>query len=341
MGSTANSNRRTLTSSDGCQIYADAVGDSSKPCLVFIHGFTLSAAVWDNIFADPRYSSEFYLVRYDVRGHGRSGKPDTIEEYASKLFADDFAAVLQAFKVHKPIVVAWSLGATVVADIAAHLPADTLAGVVYISPCPYTGSIMQAIGTPFILNLLTDITGSDDANSVDDNMQVFFNSCFNDPESIPWETRALWQGMSTFQRPRHRRFALTRPQDPTGLKKLGAQGLPVLVMIGTRDTQIILSNLETEVRNMFSNVDFCVLEGAGHSPHFENTDEVMGRISGFTRKVFSKVVLKDYFLKGFMYLIQFLQLQYKKPSESVSRMRKGSGSVHVPPSQRPVHNIVV
>ncbi|KAJ4471437.1 hypothetical protein J3R30DRAFT_3228162, partial [Lentinula aciculospora] len=54
---------RTLSSSDGCQIYTDAVGDPSKPSLVFIHGFTLSATVYDNIFLDAQYTSEFYLVR--------------------------------------------------------------------------------------------------------------------------------------------------------------------------------------------------------------------------------------------------------------------------------------
>lgn len=54
---------RFVSSSDGGSIYADAVGDASKPALVFIHGYTLSAAVWDDIFSDPRYTQQFFLVR--------------------------------------------------------------------------------------------------------------------------------------------------------------------------------------------------------------------------------------------------------------------------------------
>ena len=124
---------RTAISSDGCSIYADAVGDARKPALVFIHGYTLCAAVWDDIFADSRYSEQFFLVclllrlslacccsssewslsafdsqvRYDVRGHGRSGKPSEMEGYSSKLYADDFAAVCAAFGIQRPIVVPW------------------------------------------------------------------------------------------------------------------------------------------------------------------------------------------------------------------------------------------
>ena len=42
-----------------------------------------------------------------MRGHGRSGKPDTIEGYSSKLFADDFSAILKAYGVFRPVVVGW------------------------------------------------------------------------------------------------------------------------------------------------------------------------------------------------------------------------------------------
>ena len=162
---------------------------------------------------------------------------------------------------------------TVVTDIAAHLPVDTLAGIVYLTACPYIGPIMQTIGTPFILNLLTDIASSDDATTTDDSMQIFFNSCFVNPSTIPWETRALWQGFSTFQRPRHRRFVISRSQDPSGLLALGAKGVPNLTLIGSKDPQISYQPYEKEVRSIFSNSEFHVLEGAGHSIHFENRDE--------------------------------------------------------------------
>lgn len=48
-----------------------------------------------------------FQVRYDVRGHGRSGKPDSIKGYTPQLYADDFLTVSRAFDLVKPIYVGW------------------------------------------------------------------------------------------------------------------------------------------------------------------------------------------------------------------------------------------
>lgn len=53
---------RIPTSSDGTHIYADAFGDHSKQCLLFIHGVTLSGVVFDNVFSNEAYTAKFYLV---------------------------------------------------------------------------------------------------------------------------------------------------------------------------------------------------------------------------------------------------------------------------------------
>lgn len=49
-------------SADGTEIYADAVGDPLNPVIIFIHGFSLSAIVFDEIFNDAKWSKNFYLV---------------------------------------------------------------------------------------------------------------------------------------------------------------------------------------------------------------------------------------------------------------------------------------
>lgn len=54
---------KNLTSKDGTTIYSDAIGDPSKPHIVFVHGLSLSGAVFNDVFADARYNSEFYMVR--------------------------------------------------------------------------------------------------------------------------------------------------------------------------------------------------------------------------------------------------------------------------------------
>jgi pimeloyl-ACP methyl ester carboxylesterase len=46
-------------------------------------------------------------VAYDLRGHGRSGKPTTSAGYLSNLFAEDFANVVREFGLDSPIYVGW------------------------------------------------------------------------------------------------------------------------------------------------------------------------------------------------------------------------------------------
>ncbi|KAJ7033427.1 hypothetical protein C8F04DRAFT_957693 [Mycena alexandri] len=98
---------KPCSSSDGTLIYAEASGNLTNPSVVFAHGFALRGIVFDKLFSDPRMLDKFYLVRYDVRGNGRSGRPTAAAEYASSLYAADFSAVAKEFSLDKPVFVGW------------------------------------------------------------------------------------------------------------------------------------------------------------------------------------------------------------------------------------------
>lgn len=121
---------KTIQSSDGANIWVEAVGNPQNQALVLIHGIGGSAMSWEDLIQEPRLLSNFYLVSlsydsiasvseagsysvsgikvtYDLRGHGRSDKPMTASGYTSKLFADDFAAVSSAYNLKSPIVLGW------------------------------------------------------------------------------------------------------------------------------------------------------------------------------------------------------------------------------------------
>lgn len=54
---------KVVKSTDGVSIYSDAIGDPTKPSIVFIHGICMSGACFDNLFADSNLLAKFYLVR--------------------------------------------------------------------------------------------------------------------------------------------------------------------------------------------------------------------------------------------------------------------------------------
>ena len=98
---------RVIVSSDGTRIWAEAAGDPANPAIVFIHGLACSALLFDKQFQDQALLDKLYLVRYEMRGHGRSDTPHGTEAYAGTLQAEDFRVVCEAFRLQKPWVFGW------------------------------------------------------------------------------------------------------------------------------------------------------------------------------------------------------------------------------------------
>lgn len=125
---------RLIKSADGTQISADAIGNRGpdRPVIVLIHGFSVIKESFDPIFEDPNWIHNAFLVngdylhvlriiyqlkpicdvkvRYDTRGHGKSGKPLADEAWESRRMSEDFEAVCKEFGVTKAFVLGWSLG---------------------------------------------------------------------------------------------------------------------------------------------------------------------------------------------------------------------------------------
>lgn len=56
------------------------------PSLVFVHGAFVDARIWEPQW--KYFSSKYWLLRYDLRGHGRTGASD-LYRYSMATFADD------------------------------------------------------------------------------------------------------------------------------------------------------------------------------------------------------------------------------------------------------------
>ncbi|KZV68761.1 alpha/beta-hydrolase [Peniophora sp. CONT] len=276
---------KELTSKDGTVIYADAIGDPSKPHVVFVHGLSLSGAVFNDMFADARYNSEFYLVRYDMRGHGRSGKPEAEESYSSERYAEDYLAVAHAFDLKRPVFVGWSMGATVVVDIAQYLPHDTLSGVVYLTGLPYVGDIMGKVGSTEVLRMVNILCTNDDVTSFTKTKADFVESLFTQPDSVPYDLKMFWLGISMAQNPTVAGRVLRRPQDPTALYAWAKEGLPLLILSGSEDKQVLGQRLGEEMERYFTNLTIRVFDGLGHALFYEDPENVYSTIFDFARKV--------------------------------------------------------
>jgi 3-oxoadipate enol-lactonase len=84
----------------------DTYGKASGLPVVFIHGFPFSQDMWKPQLA--ALSLDYWVVTYDVRGHGESEVGDG--QYTVEFFVDDLLALLDHLKIEKAVVVGLSMG---------------------------------------------------------------------------------------------------------------------------------------------------------------------------------------------------------------------------------------
>ena len=75
-------------------LYARVEGNPQATPLVLVHGYPDNHSVWDRV--TEQLKKDYLVVRYDVRGAGRSDKPARTSAYRMKWLAQDLKAVANA-----------------------------------------------------------------------------------------------------------------------------------------------------------------------------------------------------------------------------------------------------
>ncbi|MBX2998895.1 MAG: alpha/beta hydrolase [Caldilineaceae bacterium] len=104
---------------NGTRLYCQEAGFG--PAVVLIHGFTLDTRMWDEQFLP--LAQHFRVIRYDLRGFGRSDLP-TEDPY---FHAEDLRGLLDALQIEQAALVGLSKGGAVAIDFALTYPERTLA----------------------------------------------------------------------------------------------------------------------------------------------------------------------------------------------------------------------
>jgi pimeloyl-ACP methyl ester carboxylesterase len=137
---------------DGLALFYEEAGEGEPP-IVLVHGWCC-----DHTYFAPQFerfaSGGHRVVAVDLRGHGRSDKPQ--QDYTIQLFADDLAWTCHRIRVEKPVVVGHSLPGVVAFDLAARYP-DMLSAVVMLD----AGVVLPSAARAAIPSLLEGLRGPD------------------------------------------------------------------------------------------------------------------------------------------------------------------------------------
>lgn len=103
--------------------------ESGTP-LIFLHGVTSSSMSWDLIA--PHFTAQYRVMAFDLRGHGRSSKPQRGYTWVDH-YGTDLVDFINHHLSEKVIVVGHSLGAVVAVPIAVGAP-DKVGAIVLEDP---------------------------------------------------------------------------------------------------------------------------------------------------------------------------------------------------------------
>lgn len=123
---------------DDCEIAYRLDGDPKNPTLVFSNSIATNHQMWNaqaKTFAD-----KFFVVRYDMRGHGSSGVPEGA--YSIDRLGRDVLELLDHLRIERTHFCGLSLGGFVGQWLGIHAP-DRIDRLVLSNTSPYLGPAPQ------------------------------------------------------------------------------------------------------------------------------------------------------------------------------------------------------
>jgi len=125
--------RTDVRAPDGTRLAVYEWGNPAGPEVVLIHGFAQSHLCFVPQFRSS-LAERFRLVAFDQRGHGASGQPTDPAAYqGNRVWADDIAAVLEAKRLKRPVLVGWSMGGRVIRQYLMVHGDSRLAGINFVA----------------------------------------------------------------------------------------------------------------------------------------------------------------------------------------------------------------
>ena len=253
--------KKTVRLPDGATLAYVPMGDPTGMPVVLIHGYTDNARDWVPLI--PYLSKKFRLIVVDLRGHGRSSKPDCC--YTLPDFAYDIVLLLDSLGVRQADIVGHSLGSMIAQTFAESWPEHT-GKVVLISSTggPPRGAPpkkpqfdfaaqIRALQEPLNPDSPFMIAWWDSPTPVDPD---FIRRQRRDSAAIPLHVwlAVLDQGLG----------------DPADLQRtLPRLKAPTLLIWGSADP-IMEPEVRTTLREALPHAQVKIFQGLGHNPFWED-----------------------------------------------------------------------
>ena len=262
------------------KLYYEIVGKGEP--LVLIHGSFGDRRFWDLQFLE--LSKKYKVIRYDIRGYGKSAVPDSNELYRD---VDDLKALLDFLGIKKAHFCGLSLGSFIVIDLALAYP-DKCLSLIPIGPRvagdgtdEYKTANADSVRT--IIATTTNIVRTKGAKEATDYLWTgnhAMGRCVISPN-----TRAAMLTMGyeyswwRYLYPSKREFAF-----PAAIKHLNEIKIPTLVVTAEDDLPLC-KEVAAILAKGISGAKLISIKHAGHMMNMDQPKEFNKAISDFIDRV--------------------------------------------------------
>jgi len=257
---------------NGTRIYYEMAG-SGHP-LVLVHGFTLDTRMWDDQFGE--FVDHYRVIRYDMRGFGRSKVPVFGEGYRH---SDDLKALLDHLGMDKASVIGLSMGGRIAIDFAIAYPEVTH------SLIPVDTALGGYKWSKDFRKFLNDIYSTGREKGAEAAKKVFLYSALFEPalenSILAPKVKLIISDYSGWG------LVNEDPQEtPTipAIQQLEKIRAPTLVIVGERDLPDFHEIADILQRNIPS-ARKIILKGVGHMANMEAPEEFNEAVLNFISRV--------------------------------------------------------
>ncbi len=267
------------------KIYQHAIGKGFT--IVLVHGWAMHSGIWQD-FAE-QLAKHYQVTCIDLPGHGQS---DVLDDFN---LADISAALVAAVPDGQFCWLGWSLGATVVLDLAQRYP-DKVSSLVLLAGNPmftqtenWSGmrvDLLEAFAEQLHLDCQATLLRflSLQVNQLPDFKQLIKKLKAAVLEYPAPDNQTLQGGLQILKTADLR----------TTLAEIT---VPVSVILGTRDTLVPVA-VGQQMQTLAPNIELNIIDKAGHVPFLSHSQELLAIISKFLPVRWDKRRIKQSFAKA-------------------------------------------
>jgi 3-oxoadipate enol-lactonase len=254
---------------NGARLYYEARGKGPR-AVVLLHGGLVDRRLWDDQMKP--LAKRYRVVRYDLRGYGRSAAP------TDKFWpTEDLRALLDLLKIEKATIVGLSLGGIIAADFALEYP-QRVESLVLVG-----AGLRGDKQPPDEKSMNAYRTGA--SEGVEKYFEAFLKADLLAGLRQRPAARERMHAMmvENYKALAYIRNGLSQSPEPPTIERLGQIKAPTLVVIGSLDSKNLL-NIADTLATRIPGARKVTIPGASHHPPVETPKEFNRILLDFLRK---------------------------------------------------------